>query len=654
MNYSNLKLFLEYNSVRFTKSPINDKYLSFLVLSENDNTLSSLTNIKFDGDPIRNYIVPTSFAPFRTYMNSDYKTNIKNSGFIPIKSNVHEINKFNNKHNYIDINRYFDTIIDRMNTNVFNNKKYIELFNNYIKSICNYIPTNFEKNLIYTINIDKEFSDKLLNRKILPLYLSLLNGEQIPLNKIFIVYYSIKNNTKEFVLLYDSTKKENISKIRSLLLKYKYNKKEEIMNDKPIDDTIYDFDEDEIKTATDFKESYSAWTDGAISLSLNEAWQAKLAKLGVKFLSRGAKAAPEAAQAAAKAGLLRRAASGAAGAATSAARATKNVVVKKATQAANTAKSVKGEIVNVAQNPKKLIQKRPDTPLDPTNKRAFDFARNPNDYIQKYYAGLGASKNESLARSAKNAAESKLAAAKLSAEQGGKAVKINSWNPFSKKVTANVNDIKKYEDEVLSAKEKAEAASKEAEKLKYGSRVGTLAAKYSAGNRPITKATSAVAGAGALGGLGLYSDLDTVKSIVTVDPRDQELADKQNELNQLYGYVGQLEQQPQQQTQGFQMPQLSNTGKVAVAGAGVAAGVGLAYAAWQRAQQKKQENYYASGCVNLQGPQLTNCIQAVNNLKLKNLQAVLNSCGSDSQCIQNTNAELDAVQLAMRENRIAD
>lgn len=660
MNYSSLKLYVEYNSVRFTKSPIDDKFLSFLVISENDNTLSSISHTKFDGEPIRNYIVPTSFAPFRTYMNSDYKTGIKDSGYIPIKSNVYELNKFNNKHNFIDVNRYFDAIIDRMHTNVFNNKKYIDLFNSYIKSVCNYIPSNFKKNLLYTINIDNEFSDKLLNRRILPLYLSLLNNEKIPLDKIFIVYYSVKNNTKEFILLYDSEKKENISKIRSILLKHKYNKKEEIVNDEIIGDDMFDFDEDEIKTATEFKESYSAWTSGAMNVALNEGAWGSLISGGSKFFaSRAAKAAAKAATSGAevavkKPNILRRAATG---------------VGNKVVATANTAKSVKDEVVNVAKNPMKLINKRVDTPLDPKNRRAFDFARNPNEYMQRYYAGTGAAKNSSVADKLLTTTNNKLSAAQASVEQGGKAVRTNYWNPFSSKVTANVNDIKKYEDEVLAAKNAATGAAKTAEELKFGGRAANLASRAVVGQRPIVQATTGIAG-GAVGTALAYSSYNDLYNMARGgDARDKEIADKQNEIDKLYGYIGDSEQQqqqqpeqpeqPQQQVQpqyaaGYTMPPLSNAGKVAVAGAGVAAGVGIAYAAWQRAKQKKEERYYASGCSNLQGGQLASCIQSVNNLKLKNLQSVLSSCGPDQQCIQNTNAELDAVQQAMQENRMAD
>jgi hypothetical protein len=401
------------------------------------------------------------------------------------------------------------------------------------------------------------------------------------------------------------------------------------MKDEPIDDTIYDFDEDEIKTATEFKESYSAWSSGAMSVALNEKWQARLFNAGVKMLTRGgAKAAATGAAEVAvkKPNILRRAATG----------------------VATTARGVKDEVVNVAKNPSKLVKVRPDKPLDPTNKRVFDWARNPNDYNARRSVGLGAARSSSYADTALKTAEANLAAAKTSAEKGGKAVRTSSWNPFASKVTANVNDIKKYEDGVAAAKTASTAAAKTAEELKYGSGIGSAAARASIGKRPIT---SVATGAG-LAGSAAYYNYDTLKNDIT-DPQGKEIAAKQQELDQLYGYIGNMEQQQQQQP-GFQMPQLGNAGKVAVAGAGVAAGVGLAYAAWQRAKQKKEESYYASGCSNLQGGQLASCIQSVNNLKLKNLQTVLSSCGPDQQCIQNTNAELDAVQQAMRENRMAD
>ena len=136
MQFSNLNLFVKYSDIHFTKGPIKDKFLAFMVLSENDEALSAVKSINFSGFPIKTYIVPNSLSPFRTYMNSEYKQEIQKSGFLPYKSNIDVISKIDNRHIYIDTNRYISEIIQKWNITVFNHNKFKELFTNYFNSIC--------------------------------------------------------------------------------------------------------------------------------------------------------------------------------------------------------------------------------------------------------------------------------------------------------------------------------------------------------------------------------------------------------------------------------------------------------------------------------------------------------------------------------------
>lgn len=273
MIFSSIKPFISYNDISVTTSNINGKLLSVLVLSENDDALSAVNGSKFAGNGIRKYVVPTSPAPYRTYMNSDYKVKIKDSGFVPIKANVNEIKDFNKTHIYLDSNRYFDTILDRFNITAFNNQKFRELMESYFKLLCNNISNTSEKVLLYTLNLDLEFSEKLLNKKFLPIYMIMIKNLKnidsvVPFDKILYCEYSPKNGTKEYKLLYQKGVNTNINKIRSIITSSKSTPKENPIPDANIEFSFNEFDEDDLSSAVNFAESYySPWVDGVYTFN---------------------------------------------------------------------------------------------------------------------------------------------------------------------------------------------------------------------------------------------------------------------------------------------------------------------------------------------------------------------------------------------------
>lgn len=273
MIYSSIKPYIAYNDISVTTSPVGGKLLSIMVLSENDDTLNSIKSSKFTGNGIRKYIVPTSPAPFRTYMNSDYKVGIKDAGFVPIKANINELKSFDKFHMYIDSNRYFDAIIDRYNVKVFNHQKFRELMSSYFKLLCNNSPSNSEKVLLYTLNTDLEFSEKLLNKKFLPLYLIMIKNiknidSEIPFDKIIYCEYSPTNGTKEYKLIYQKSVNTNINKIRSIITSSKPSLTDKSIVDTDLNFVANEFDEDEMSDAMNFEESYySPWVDGAYTFN---------------------------------------------------------------------------------------------------------------------------------------------------------------------------------------------------------------------------------------------------------------------------------------------------------------------------------------------------------------------------------------------------
>lgn len=273
MLYKNLKLFIEYNDIQLTRGPVNDKYLAIFCMSENDDTLTMVNNIGFNNNIVKYYSVPNTLAPFRTYMDSTYKSSIQQNKMIPIKVNYDEFNRIKDRHFYIDMNLYLNTVIDKWNVRIFNSKKYKTLFEDFNNKISRNLNSNTEKVLFYSVDLDKEYNNKLLNKKILPIYLTILKNFRtadsvIPFDKIIFAPYSNKNNIKNYYLIYDKDKKINLSKIRSIITKYK-SEDEDSPETEEYNEVIDSVTEDDLNSIKNFSENVSLWYTGAIISSLN-------------------------------------------------------------------------------------------------------------------------------------------------------------------------------------------------------------------------------------------------------------------------------------------------------------------------------------------------------------------------------------------------
>jgi hypothetical protein len=118
-----------------------------------------------------------------------------------------------------------------------------------------------------------EFSEKLLTKKFLPLYLAMIKNiknidSEVPFDKIIYCEYSPKNGTKEYKLLYQKGVNTNINKIRSIITSSKPSILDKATVDTPVNFVANEFDEDEMSEAMNFEESYySPWVDGVYTFN---------------------------------------------------------------------------------------------------------------------------------------------------------------------------------------------------------------------------------------------------------------------------------------------------------------------------------------------------------------------------------------------------
>ena len=196
IQFSNAKLYKIHKGFRFRNDPKNPYMI--LYLSENSTFLNDYNKLSIQRIDIKNAIVPVTKIP-RSYPTSQDRKIYKNIGYY-----LHPLNKPpKGKNVIVDISKYL-YLIDK----IYKPKTYRQKHGNMIMNIVNdaffQIPSNYEKILMYSIKIDKDFNENYINRKIF-LFLETLQEDTYPFDHMIIcltsdsgTYYRILIKDREF------------------------------------------------------------------------------------------------------------------------------------------------------------------------------------------------------------------------------------------------------------------------------------------------------------------------------------------------------------------------------------------------------------------------------------------------------------------------
>lgn len=238
MNYNQLNLFTPVKDLQISSVMRDGRTLSLFYLSENIDLVSGLRMMGIKNNLVKYVLVPTIDRPFKFLLSEALKDSIMQIGLRPIRGYLADSDSLFGKNIYVDLNTPLDFFSNKLGVkNKYNTSKYLSLYNMVTNLSSQLSGEEFEKCLLYTIDINKPISNLIYERKVFPLLRDLQaaskNGEFL-FNSV-VVFLKSNKHGNQFIKVFDSKKKSNFSRIKSLLYDlstevFESDDKDDIMN----------------------------------------------------------------------------------------------------------------------------------------------------------------------------------------------------------------------------------------------------------------------------------------------------------------------------------------------------------------------------------------------------------------------------------------
>lgn len=236
MNYFKLRLWLPTNDIFIPRQGHNKKNVCLFFYGENVELFDAYNYMGISQNNVRYVYVPTFTSPVRSYMDSDTRAKVRSYGLKPERDFVGNYTKMYGRNFFYYAQNYIDKINERYKVKRYNTGRGYELHRKFINILDGVPSDKFERVLLYSINTDKEFPDKLLFRKFYILYTMLMEwkneGLQLPFDTILL--YLFNKDEGKYIKIFDVNlgDKNNIQRIRSSVMKVRYRgSQDEIVKD---------------------------------------------------------------------------------------------------------------------------------------------------------------------------------------------------------------------------------------------------------------------------------------------------------------------------------------------------------------------------------------------------------------------------------------
>jgi DNA-directed RNA polymerase beta subunit len=222
MNFNQIKQYRYTDNIFINPKGYKGKNILFYFFPENNNFFDVFNELNIKNNQVKTVFIPKVKKPIYSNLSSSYRKKIIEHKLIPKTEIIGgDYSKLIGK------NFYFDTTI--LLSKILKKYKHLK-FNkgvgyNFVNSMANWLngfpQTSFQKVLLYTINTDNYFSNKFHERRIFPIYRSVLlylnnKIKDVPFDKILL--YKYNSDGGEYILLFDKESKINsISKLKSIM-----------------------------------------------------------------------------------------------------------------------------------------------------------------------------------------------------------------------------------------------------------------------------------------------------------------------------------------------------------------------------------------------------------------------------------------------------
>ncbi|MCK5021452.1 MAG: hypothetical protein KAS32_30855, partial [Candidatus Peribacteraceae bacterium] len=217
MIFNKLPLYRPKNNIRFPVT--GDKNVCLAFLSENSTFLDSYNYINYGPlSALRFIFVPTTTKPI-TKLTSSYKKALVERKLRPVKGYFGDFSSVFGKNFYMDLTTYLNAVSSKFNLKRFNTGRGFGFVNQITDTLSGVPEDMFERVLLYSVNLDKPFSESIIQRKFFPIFRRLKDAskgtDSLPFDKI--IYHVYDHSSSFNILLYDKSQPINIGRIKAIL-----------------------------------------------------------------------------------------------------------------------------------------------------------------------------------------------------------------------------------------------------------------------------------------------------------------------------------------------------------------------------------------------------------------------------------------------------
>lgn len=218
MRIDKLKLFRPQTHLIVPAAGVNKRHYAFAHLGENTKFLNVYRFLDILPQYVRHVLIPTTKRPI-TRLTPELKKALLNHKLRAFKIQFGEYEKYSNINFYLDLSTYLDASIAKWRFTKYSAGKAYTFINSLIDVIDGISKDTHYRVLLYTVNLNNTLNEKLIYKKIFPVFRRLMVEKTLPFDQWLLFFYSEEEG--RFVKLWDIEEKLQLNRIRSYLLKLK-------------------------------------------------------------------------------------------------------------------------------------------------------------------------------------------------------------------------------------------------------------------------------------------------------------------------------------------------------------------------------------------------------------------------------------------------